>query len=271
MSIAIEPPPVMETPERIRKLQETVSASRLNTFAQCRLKFFFRYVLKIPKAKTAALHVGSTIHVTLKSWNKARWKSQPLSTTQLHQEFAKAWVEQQEEEAVQWEIGEETEQMATAWRLLETYIRESPVNIIEKPDAVEVPVDADLSAHGLPRLVGVIDLVQAGKVIDYKTSSTTPNPATVTHLNETQTSVYGILYREATGRTETGFELHHLVKLKAPKIVVTSLPPMSEDQQSRLFRIIESYQHGLEVRDFVPSPGMGCLSCEFFNECRRWS
>ena len=263
--------PISDVSDRISRLQAKVSASRLSTFSQCRLKFFFRYVLKLPKAKTPSLHVGGTIHSTLKSWNKARWKDAPLNTTQLHQEFAKWWVTDQEEEPVVWEIGEETEEMGTAWRLLETYIRECPIQVHQKPDAVEVSVETDLSSLGLPRLVGIIDLVQHGRVVDYKTSSTTPNPVTVAHLHELQTSCYSILYRDATGRTEQGIELHHLVKLKAPKIVVTSLPPMSEQQETRLFRTMESYQHGLDVRDWIPSPGMGCLSCEFFNECRNWS
>ena len=39
-----------------------VSASRLNCFHQCRLKFFFRYVRKLKKDKTPALHVGTTVH-----------------------------------------------------------------------------------------------------------------------------------------------------------------------------------------------------------------
>jgi CRISPR/Cas system-associated exonuclease Cas4 (RecB family) len=271
MNAAVESAPVMlQTPDRIKKLQERVSASRLTLFSQCRLKFWFRYVLRVPKAKTPSLHVGSTIHSTLKAWNKARWKNAPLNTTQLHQEFARAWVEDQEAEPVAWE-NDDTQQMGTAWRLLETYIRECPINPAQKPEAVEVSVETDLSSLGLPTLVGVIDLVQQGRVVDYKTSSTTPNPATVAHLHEVQASCYSILYRDATGRTEQGIELHHLVKLKTPKIVVTPLPPMSEQQETRLFRIMESYQHGLDVRDFVPSPGMGCLSCEFFNECRQWS
>jgi CRISPR/Cas system-associated exonuclease Cas4 (RecB family) len=258
-------PPVGEI---IPSLQKTVSASRLNTFLQCRLKFYFRYVVKIPKAKSPALHLGGTIHECLKAWNKARWRCHPLTLKQLHDEFMETW-DKQEEEPVDWE-GEEAEQKATGWRLLESYIRESPIKADEKPDAVEVPVEANLSSRGLPRLVGIIDLVQGGRIVDYKTSSTTPNSATVAHTNETQTSIYAILYRESTGKTEAGIELHHLVKLKSPKFVVTSLPPMNDQQEERLFRVIQSYQHGLEMRDFVPSPGMGCLSCEFFNECRRW-
>jgi hypothetical protein len=65
--------------------------------------------------------------------------------------------------------------------------------------------------------------------------------------------------------------LHHLVKLKKPKLVVTPLAPMTYTQQVRLFRSIESYLDGLSRRDFVPSPGLHCSSCEYFNECRRWT
>jgi hypothetical protein len=40
------------------------------------------------------------------------------------------------------------------------YLRETPIAPNEKPEAVEARVEADLT--GLPRLVGVIDLVRPG-------------------------------------------------------------------------------------------------------------
>lgn len=256
-----------ERPGKLAALQRTVSASRLNTFSQCRLKFYFRYVEEIRKPKTPALHVGGVVHSTLKGWNKARWRNQPLTLKQLHEEFYRAWMET--EDPVEWDNDESTHQ-ATAWRLVETYIREAPLKLDESPDAVEVPVEADLAKHGLPKLVGILDLVQAGKIVDFKTTSTTPNPETVIHVNETQATCYSLLYRETTGRMENGVELHSLVKLKTPKIVVKEMPSIGDSQQARLFRLMESYQHGIEMRDWVPSPGMGCLSCEFFAECRIW-
>lgn len=67
----------------VADLQQTVSASRLNTFLQCRLKFFFRYVAKLPKPKSPALHVGQTVHAVLKVWHKARWRDEPLLPEQL--------------------------------------------------------------------------------------------------------------------------------------------------------------------------------------------
>ena len=164
------------------------------------------------------------------------------------------------------------EQKQTGWRLLETYFRESPIQPDEKPEAVEVSVEADLAAHGLPKLVGVLDLVRpGGRIVDFKTSGKTPDPEQVAHTTEGQTTGYAVLYREATGSSESGIEIHTLVKTKSPKLIVTELPPATETQITRLFRGIESYVAGLEREDFVPSPGLQCASCEFFNECRRWS
>ena len=120
-------------------------------------------------------------------------------------------------------------------------------------------------SHGLPTLVGVLDLVQNETVIDFKTSSTTPNPERAALVNATQATAYAMLYRENTGRKEVGIELHHLVKLKQPKLVVVTLPSIGEREQSRLLRVIDSYVEGLDRRDFIPSPGLQCASCEFFS------
>jgi hypothetical protein len=135
-----------------------------------------------------------------------------------------------------------------------------------------VAVEADLPQKGFPKLVGILDLVRpGGKIVDFKTSSTTPNPRRSTHQNELQLTCYGLLYREATGEREEGFELHHLVKLKTPKVVITALGAITTAQEKRLYRVIESYLTGLEAMDFVPSPGLSCLSCEYFRECRAWA
>ena len=171
---------------------------------------------------------------------------------------------------MEWETGEEEGDKTTGWRLLDTYLRESHLPAEVKPDAVEVPVEADLQQHGLPRLIGILDLVQQRQIIDYKTSATTPNADKVAHSTEIQTSSYAILYRYNTDQQETGMQLHHLVKLKNPKVCITDLPPMSQSQQTRLFRQMDAYLEGLQRPDFIPSPGMHCSSCEFIHECHQW-
>jgi putative RecB family exonuclease len=165
----------------------------------------------------------------------------------------------------------ESASKAAALATVETYLAQTPIPVEERPEAVEVGVEVDLATHGLPVLIGVLDLVRAGGVIvDFKTTGRTPDPEMVRHTTEVQTTGYALLYREATGHQESGIELHHLVKTKVPKLVVTQAGPATEAQVQRLFRVMESYVSGLQREDFVPSPGLQCSSCEFVNECRLW-
>ena len=255
----------------LQHLQQKVSPSRLSLFQACRLKFFFRYVLGLKKPKAAALQVGASVHATLRSWNRARWRQETPAPGLMYAAYSAAWMAGQAEEPVHWDgAADEEAQKQIGWRLLETFFRESPIREAGKPDAVEVSVEADLSGHGLPTLVGVLDLVQDQTVIDFKTSASTPNADRAALVHATQATAYSLLYRHNIGQQERGVELHHLVKLKQPRLVVITLPPVGEREQSRLFRVIDAYVEGLARRDFIPSPGLQCASCEFFGECAAW-
>ena len=268
--IQLSPEPVESKDPIQRILQEPVSSSRLNLFHGCRMRFYFRYVLQLEKPVAAALHVGKSVHHVLQHWNKQRWLKKPLHTHELQALLEHAWKELQSTETVRFDSAEdEHEEKQKAWRLLEMYFEQTPVALDETPEAVEVLVETDLHKHGLPSLRGVIDLIRPGGVIvDFKTTATSPQEQLVLHRNERQLSCYALLYREATGSRERGFELHHLVKTKTPKLVVTKHRPMTAIQESRLLRSIESFVDGVQRADWVRSPGLQCSSCEYFNECR---
>ena len=87
----------------------------------------------------------------------------------------------------------------------------------------------------------------------------------------TQLACYALLYREATGQPESGFELHHLIKTKAPKIIVSAFGPMSQPRQSELFRLIDDYLSGIAAEAWIPSPGQHCSWCDYAAECRAMS
>ena len=258
------PPPLVET-------SSPVSATRLNCWLSCRLKYYFRYVLKLKSPKTAALYVGTTVHAVLKQWNRARWRKESLTPEQLQAMFETVWITEQQTEKVQWQPDEEPDEKKQGWSLLQTYFNKSPVPPDERPEGVEVKVEADLSRHGLPKLMGILDLVRAGgRIVDYKTVGQTPKDEKAIHNNEVQLSIYSLLYRESTGKQEGGRELHHLVKLKEPKLVVTTQGPMTDGEQTRLFKQLESFMAGTEREDYVPSPGLQCMACSYFNQCRKW-
>src|ERR1035441_4485891 len=87
----------------------------------------------------------------------ARWRRQPFEIAKLKQVFEAGWQDQGS--VIDWD-GEEPEQKNTAWLVLEKYFTDTPIKANEMPEAVEVPVEADLSTHGLPTLIGVLDLVR---------------------------------------------------------------------------------------------------------------
>jgi len=272
MITALERPALKTEPtekDRIAELQQTISASRLSLWLGCKLKFYFRYILKTKKPPTPSMHCGSTVHAVLQAWNMSRWRREPFVTERFKGVFDEQWKSLQADSRINWD-GDEDAEHSSSWRALEYYFTETPVRAAEKPEAVEVAVSADLSFHGLPTLVGIIDLVRAGgRIVDFKLVGKTPDGEMVKHIHEVQLTTYSVLYRDATGHQEGGLELHHMVRTKQPKLIITSLPPATQHQHDRLFRMIESYQDGIARQDFVPSPGFACMGCEFFNECRR--
>jgi putative RecB family exonuclease len=251
------------------RLLDVLSASRLTTWLGCRLKFYFRYVLELPKPATPALVVGKAVHAALQSWNMRRWKGEPEHPDILQTSFERVWKEETEGD-VTWESDDEREaSKQTAYGLVETYLAQTPIPKDEIPEAVEVAVEADLMR--LTRLVGIIDLVrQGGRIVDFKTARSAQKPEMAAHLNGIQLTAYSLLYRATTDRKESARELHHILKLKQPKVVITTLPPASDAEVTRLAHLAEAYLDGVERQDFVPSPGLQCAMCEFFNECARW-
>ena len=165
--IATVEPRVIPTPstpkplDRVAELQRTISASRLGTWLQCRLKFYFRYVAELPKAPTPSMHAGSTVHAVLQSWNLARWRREAFQVERFRTLFGSQWTALQDGLKIRWD-GEEESERSAAWSALEHYLSATPITADEKPEAVEVRVEADLSRHGLPTLVGVLDLVRSG-------------------------------------------------------------------------------------------------------------
>lgn len=251
---------------------EYISASRLKCFQTCRLQYYFRYVERIETPTSPALFVGQMVHKVLQQWNLARWRGEDASCERMCALFESYWIEESEEVEVFLEKPElEASEKPKAWTILEHYLAYTPIPQEEKPEAVEVVVDRDLIGHGLPPLKGIIDLVrEGGRIVDFKTTARTPDRMQAIRQNEVQLGCYALLYREATGQQESGFELHHLVKTKVPKLVVTPLEPFRRDQIERLIRVMESYVAGVMTEDYVPSPGLHCSYCDYLAECRAW-
>ena len=90
--IALTPPARKAVVPADDHLTSVVSASRLNCFLGCRLKFYFRYVMEIVKPATAALFVGKAVHAALQQWSTARWRGQAHDAEALKAGFMMNWI-----------------------------------------------------------------------------------------------------------------------------------------------------------------------------------
>ena len=161
--------------------------------------------------------------------------------------------------------------------LLTTYLDQLPADE-PRPRGVEVTMEMPLvdpqnnEDLGMP-LLGVVDLIQAteggDQIIDFKTSSRSGPPFEVTH--EVQLSCYAYLYRQMTGKDESGLEIRSLVKTKKPKIDCHSYPARSPQHFDRLFRIIREYLDALHAGRFNYRPGWACGMCDHREtHCKQW-
>jgi hypothetical protein len=197
--IALAESPVVTNPsapatlDRVAELQNTISASRLSLWLACRLKFYFRYILQVQKPPTPSMHAGSTVHGVLQQWNMARWRREPFILRRFKTLFGSNWTTLQQGVQIRWD-GEEESERASAWRVLEHHFTETPIKTDEKPEAVEVRVEADLASHGLPTLVGILDLVRAGgRIVDFKVVGKSPDAQQLVHVYEVQLTCYSLL------------------------------------------------------------------------------
>ena len=251
-----------------------LSASRLKCWQTCRRQFYYRYVERLIVPTAPALFIGRQIHAVLCRWNWAKWKEEPLTRGQLRDFLAQHWEEEATAEPfpIPWkQPGDEIIARDQAWAMLETYFDQCPVPPEEKPEGVEVEVECSLG-DGIPPLFGIIDLVRpGGKIVDYKSAARSPGGEMAAHQHATQLAVYGLIYRGTTGTQETGFELHHLIKTKVPKVVVSTYGPMSAAMESELFFLIDDYLEGIAREAWVPSPGQHCAWCDHLALCRKRS
>lgn len=263
---------VLPDPGRNGDVLKYISASRLKCWQGCRRQFYYRYVERIETPTAPALFLGQAVHELLRLHNWSYWRDDPHDPEKLRRELLDWWEREAPAARVAWKKPEdESKAREQAWSLFETYLEQQPADLAGKPEGVEVRVDCDLG-RGLPPLVGFLDLVRSpGIIIDYKTAARSPDGSMATIQHVTQLCCYALAYREATGQTESGFELHYLIKTKQPKVVVHSLDPMTPAQEAGLFFLIDDYLDGIAAERWIPSPGQHCSWCDHADRCRAQS
>jgi len=268
---AVETPSVKATEPSYGRALEYISASRLGCWQQCRRKHFFRYVANIPSESSPAMHLGKIVHSALQQWNLWRWEKRPYTREELQSSFLKAWSTELEKHPVVWKKDTEEEALRNkAWDLVTAYLDADIIDEDEAIAGVEVRLEAKVD-DGLPPIIGIVDLVRdGGRIVDFKTAAKSPAVNSISHTHGTQLGIYALLYRHCTGAKEGGIELHHLVKTKVPKVVVSEIAPLAEREINNVIELMHRYVNAVKSEDYTASPSFLCAGCEHLDRCKRW-
>jgi hypothetical protein len=259
-------------------LLEVVSASRVKSYLNCSLRYYFEYALGIKGPATPSLATGKAIHHCLQEWSLLRWKRLPAGPENIRASFETFWDNPEEEVAFESEE-DRTKEKEKAWNTFLAFLQLTEIPTDERPDAVEVWVEKDLKPHGLPFVLrGVLDLVRPGPksdgrngvLVDFKSAASLVDDRMLRLRHSLQMGCYSILYREATGSKESESQIHSLIKTKSPRITVTRMESMTPSQEIRILKTLEHYADGVASERFIPNPGMHCGGCPHMGRCEAW-
>ncbi len=250
---------------------EHLSASQINLYIQCSLKYRYQYVDQIPKPfKPSGLAFGSVMHSAIEWFHKERLKKKEVSLERLLKIFETDWFSQKVDTKIQFKDGEdEMKLLLTGKEMLGIYFH-SPLNEIK---GAEVPfhvpfINPSTGEEMDIQLEGIIDLIEADDVVvEFKTSSRSMDPGS---LNDyLQLTTYSYAYNVLFGKEPQMLKIVNFVKARTPKMVILETSREKRDYE-RLFYIAKEVLRGINSGFFFPRPSFICKECEYYDLCKMW-
>ena len=248
-----------------------LSASQMNLFLACPLKYRLKYIDQIPPPfKPSGLVLGSAVHSGIE-WLHKRWQEGNRPDEEELLSIFEADLEAQMLEEIRFRPGEDAVSLReTGGGLLKLYYSETEARA---PRAAELPFEVDLVHPPTGEILDVplrgwIDLVEEdGTIVEIKTSARSPDDLTLAvHL---QLSAYS--YAAATMYKERPrIRLDCLLKTKRPRLEGIEVA-RSEVDDARLFLIAKEIIGAIEAESFFPNPSWMCKGCEFRPACPIWA
>jgi RecB family exonuclease len=237
----------------------TLSASQLETYDDCPLRYFYEYVLRVRDDTNVYAELGSLVHETLAAF---------LHPDADHVDYSLEGLRRLGEQMWRNDLARYRPQVEEARRdyfaMLETWWHEE--GALGRPDVVAVERRFDV-AVGPHRIVGSIDRIDRRngglRIVDYKTSSRE------TPVNEMPDNLQLAVYHLAASRDPelaaegpaTALDLLFLRRMK-----VRTQPVMADHEAATEARVL-SVADRILAEDFEPSVHANCRVCAFHRLC----
>jgi len=249
-----------------------LSASQINIYLLCSLKYRFQYIDRLPKPfKSSGLVFGSAIHSSLEWLHKERLKKTMPSIEKLLKIFEADWFSQTVEAEIRYKNAEtEPNLLAMGKQMLTQYFHSEKKPAVNSEIPFSLPLVDPISGAVLDVTIkGYIDLIREGhEIVEFKTSARTMTKQTV--QDSVQLTCYNYAYEMLFQARPQQLTVINFVKTRTPKQVILRTKRTKKDHQ-RLFHLASEVLRGIEQSLFIPQPGFMCKDCEYATPCKQWT
>jgi DNA helicase-2/ATP-dependent DNA helicase PcrA len=233
------------TESRARPLPSGLSVSGLETYARCPKRFYWSAVRPLPRRPSAAAALGTSIHRWIEQESRGQGR---LLDLDAHPDLSPADDAGPGQEA----------RLKDVWRA-SRYAGEIPL-FTERP--FELFVDGTLVRGRIDAVYGAFD--GPWEIVDFKTGRV---PEGTDRGSGLQLAIYALAAMEIWKKTPEELKLTYYYLSSDAEVTVPT--PTADEVRAR----VREYVTGIGARDFEPTPGPHCRSCDFTAFCdpgRAW-
>ncbi len=249
-----------------------LSASQINLYLLCGLKYRFQYVDKLPKPfKPSGLAFGSVIHSTVDWFHKQRIQKHQISLDDICRILEADWYCQCCEEEIKFKDGEDKSKLIVMAREMLSLYYHSPLNgLVQAEFPFRIPLVNPHTGENLDvPLEGFIDLIEENDTItEFKTSAKSMDADSLDDL--LQLTAYSYAYRMLFSREPKALKVVNFVKTRTPKLNVMDANARDKKDYARLFHLAKEVLNGIRLSIFFPRPSFLCKDCEYETPCAEW-
>ncbi|MEJ2006684.1 MAG: 3'-5' exonuclease [Acidobacteriota bacterium] len=235
-----------------------LSATAIETFLECPLKFKFSHLYRIPTGPQAALTFGNIMHQSVRHYFKLRKEGQ-VAFDDLSRFYLGSWKNVGFEDSYQ----EETYRKSGLDQLREFAERHNAIPIDAESVRMEVHFELEMNEVVLEGRIDQINPVKTSEpalvqLVDYKTG----RPRSQKDADKSlQLSVYALAARHQMGLDPQGLIFYNLTN-NQPVASVRTQKELDGVRQ-KILAVAEEIRQMI----FPPNPGFACRYCEFVPIC----
>jgi hypothetical protein len=254
---------------------ESLSASAIQLYLTCSLKYRFQYVDRLPRLTLSENQAfGTAIHAALNWLHKARKRDRNPPLAEVLQVFDADWYAQTQAEGTRVTFTDEGDVAALSYKgreLLSQYYHLPAGQVRDSEVWFTLPLVNPVTGEVLEVPIrGAMDLIEMDDtIVEFKAPKRAPALSDLP--DDIQVTIYAYAYEKLFGRLPKQIKKVSLVRTKQPRIEPQITGRVHKDFE-RLFHLGREFLKGVRAGVFLPSRGCWlCSDCEYRQDCDEWT